>query len=248
MPAFKIAAAQVASVRGDIAGNLRTHVEAITSAADQGVSVLVFPELSLIGYEPDLAAELAITPTDERLAPLAALARRHRMALVVGAPLRNAGPKPGLGAILFAADGSTATYAKMHLGGSEPSHFLPGGTPLSFTTHGQTVGIAICADSSKPSHPQAYADGGATVYAAGVFLNAEWYATDAPRLAGYASRFGMLVVMANHAASAGAYIPVGKSAAWAPGGALLAEAAGTESSLVIATRTPKGWRGEVVRV
>jgi predicted amidohydrolase len=248
MPGFKIAAAQVASVRGDVAANVRTHAAAITSAADQGVSVLVFPELSLTGYEPDLASELAITPTDERLAPLAALARRHRMAIIAGAPLQNAGARPGLGAILFAADGSTLTYVKMHLGGTEPDYFTPGGAPLSFSSGGQTVGVAICADSSKPSHPQAYADGGATVYAAGVFLNAEWYATDSPRLAGYASRFKMLVVMANHAVSVGTYVSVGKSAVWAPGGALLAEADGTESSLVIAARTREAWCGEVVRV
>ncbi len=60
---FKIAAAQVASVGGDITGNIRTHAAAIGSAAERGVSVLVFPELSLVGYEPDLADELAITAT-----------------------------------------------------------------------------------------------------------------------------------------------------------------------------------------
>jgi predicted amidohydrolase len=248
MAEFKIAAAQVPSVRGDIAANIRRHVAAITSAAEQGISVLVFPELSLVGYEPDLAAELAITATDERLAPLAALAQQHRMEVVVGAPLRRAGTKPGLGAILFAADGSTRTYAKMHLGGSESTFFAPGDAPLTFATHEQTIGLAICADSSKPSHPQAYADGGSTVYAAGVFLNAEWYATDSPRLAEYASRLRMLVVMANHAASVGTYVSVGKSAVWAPDGALLVEAVGTESSLVIATRSREAWRGEVVRV
>jgi predicted amidohydrolase len=248
MSEFKIAAAQVASVRGDIGRNIGTHAAAVTSAARRGVSVLVFPELSLIGYEPDLAAELAITATDERLAPLAALAHQHQMAVVVGASLLNAGTRPGLGAILLAADGSTRTYAKMHLGGSEPTYFAPGGAPLAFDTHGQTIGIAICADSSRPSHPQAYADCGSTVYAAGVFLNSEWYATDSPRLPRYASRFRMLVVMANHAASVGTYVSVGKSAVWAPNGALLAGASGTESSLVIATRAGEGWCGEVVPV
>jgi predicted amidohydrolase len=248
MSEFKIAAAQLPSVRGDLSGNLRTHAAGIIAAAGRGVSVLVFPELSLIGYEPDLAAQLAISATDERLMPLAALAHQHRMAVVVGASLRTAGPKPCLGAILFDADGSTRTYAKMHLGGSEPAYFAPGGAPLSFAAHGHSIGIAICGDASKPSHPQAYADGGATVYAAGVFLNAAWYATDAPRLAGYASRFRMLVVMANHAASRGTDVSVGKSAVWDPQGALLAEAHGTESALVIATRTRDAWRGEVVRV
>ena len=61
-----------------------SHAAAITSAAGRGVSVLVFPELSLTGYEPDLAAELAIEATDARLAPLAALARRHQIAVIVG--------------------------------------------------------------------------------------------------------------------------------------------------------------------
>jgi predicted amidohydrolase len=248
MPEFKIAAAQIESIRGDIARNIATHAAAIAAAAAHEVSVLVFPELSLTGYEPDLAAELAITATDERLAPLAELVSRHRMAIVVGAPLREAGTKPGLGAILLAADGSTRTYAKMHLGDMEPDYFTPGRAPLSFATHGQRVGIAICADSSKPSHPQAYADLGATVYASGVFLNAEWYATDSPRLAAYASRFRMLVVMANHAASVGTYVSVGKSAVWVPDGTLLAQATGTERSLVIATHTRQGWRGEVVAV
>ena len=127
MSEFKIAAAQFASVRGDLAGNIRIHTAAITAAAARGVSVLVFPELSLIGYEPDLAAELAISAADERLAPLAALAHQHQMAVVVGASLRTAAAKPGLGAILFIANGSPRTYAKMHLGGSEPTYFAPGG-------------------------------------------------------------------------------------------------------------------------
>jgi predicted amidohydrolase len=229
-----------------MAANIRTHAAAITSAAEQAVSVLVFPELSLIGYEPDLAAELAITAADERLAPIAALAQEYRMDVVVGASLYNAETKPGLGAILFAASGSTRTYAKMHLGGSEPTYFAPGGVPLAFATHDQTVGVAICADSSKPSHPQRYANLGSTIYAAGVFLNAEWYATDSPRLAEYASRFRMLVVMANHAASVGTYASVGKSAVWAPDGTPLAQAPDAQSGLVIASRGAAAWRGEVV--
>ena len=130
MSEFKIAAAQFASVRGDLAGNIRIHTAAITAAAARGVSVLVFPELSLIGYEPDLAAELAISAADERLAPLAALAHQHQMAVVVGASLRTAAAKPGLGAILFIANGSPRTYAKMHLGGSEPTYFAPGGAAV----------------------------------------------------------------------------------------------------------------------
>jgi hypothetical protein len=58
----------------------------------------------------------------------------------------------------------------------------------------------------------------------------------------------MLIVMANHAASVGTYTSVGKSAVWAPGGALLAEAAGAENALVVATSKNAVWHGEVIRI
>jgi predicted amidohydrolase len=74
MPEFRIAAAQVASVRGEIERNVATHVAAAQAASMHGVSVLVFGELSLTGYEPELAAQLAITADDPRLAPLATAA------------------------------------------------------------------------------------------------------------------------------------------------------------------------------
>jgi predicted amidohydrolase len=245
---FKIAAAQVPSLRGDIAANVRAHAAAMAAAAARQVSVLVFPELSLTGYEPDLAAGLAITAGDSRLAPLVWLAQQHGLAVVIGAPLSCGAKKPALGAILISAAGQTQIYCKMHLGGSEPAWFSPGERPLCLASGGHNIGIAICADSSQPSHPQTYAELGADIYAAGVFLNTEWYATDAPRLAAYAARHRMLVLMANHAASIGTYSSVGRSAVWSPGGELLAQAEGTENALVIATSASGGWRGELVRI
>jgi predicted amidohydrolase len=242
---FKIAAAQIASLPGDFAQNLRTHINAVTISAARGVSVLVFPELSLTGYEPSLAATLAVSPLDQRLSPLGELAQHHRMYISVGAPLHIECSKPAIGAILFCPDGSRRTYAKMHLGGYEPDHFSPGREPLYFDAGGQTIGLSICADSSSPSHPFAYASCGATVYASGVFLNAEWYATDALRLAAYAPFHRMLVVMANHAASIGTHTSIGRSAIWAPDGSLLAQTAGTENALVIATRGPETWTASV---
>jgi predicted amidohydrolase len=123
-----------------------------------------------------------------------------------------------------------------------------GDMPRAVSVNGQTMGIAICADAAKATHPQKYAEAGANIYAAGVFLTAEWYATDAPRLAGYAIPYRMLILMANHAASVGTYTSVGKSAVWAPDGSLLAQAEGMENALVIATNNDAEWHGEVIRI
>ncbi len=245
MSQFKIAAAQIASNRGDLAGNIENHLAAITAAGRQGVSVLVFPELSLMGYEPDLAMACELHPADGRLEPLAHAAKKNRMQVVAGASITSGQSKPFLGGIVFCDDGSVRTYAKMHLGGCEPSYFTPGNTLLSIESQGESVGLAICADSASRAHPAAHAAQGATVYAAGVFLNAEWYATDSPRFARYAADFGMLCLMANHADSAGTLVSVGNSAAWAPDGSLIACAAGTQTALVVLTRTGNCWAGAV---
>ena len=244
--AFKIAAAQVASVRGEIEANVAIHAAAMLRAVEHGVTVLVFPELSLTGYEPELAASLAMTPTDARLSPLVDLARRHDIETVVGAPLLNGAEMPALGAIVVTSRGAPKAYRKMHLGGTEPRFFLPGRESLILAALGQKVGLAICADSSRDTHPETYAAQGAGIYATGVFLNAEWYEADAPRLGDHARRFHLLTVMANHGASIGSHESVGRSAIWAPGGALLVQASGTESVLLIASLVDGDWRAELV--
>jgi len=89
----------------------------------------------------------------------------------------------------------------MHLGGSEPICFTPGDMLLAFSVTGQTMGVAICADASKATHPPGYAEAGAKIYAAGVFLTAEWYATDAPRLAGYSAETTVEISLAKYSAN-----------------------------------------------
>jgi predicted amidohydrolase len=51
--------------------------------------------------------------------------------------------------------------------------------------------------------------------------------------------------MANHADSVGTYTSVGRSAIWSLDGELLAQAAGDEEALVIATYERGSWRAEV---
>lgn len=59
MPTLTIAAAQSISVAGDLPGTIARHLDFRVAAAEQGVQLRVFPELSLTGDEPELAADLA---------------------------------------------------------------------------------------------------------------------------------------------------------------------------------------------
>jgi predicted amidohydrolase len=89
MSTFTIAAAQSFSVAGDLAANIARHLRFMAVAAEQGVELLVFPELSLTGYEGQMAADMAIDPQDSVLQPLRDCARELGLIAVVGMPIRH---------------------------------------------------------------------------------------------------------------------------------------------------------------
>lgn len=246
MDHFAVAAAQVASYREEIELNLEIHAAAARAAAAQGVAVLLFPELSLTGYEPDLAEALAVEPTDERLRALGAIATLHQMTIIVGAPLRSLETRPLLGSIILHPDGHRTTYAKMHLGSEEVAFFVPGTQPSVIDTGGQKIGLAICADSSRESHPAWYHEQDCNIYAASVFLNDVWFVGDTPRLERYARKHQMLVVMANHGKSKGTLESFGHSTIWRPDGSVCLQSPDTASCLLIAEQANGNWSGRTV--
>lgn len=247
MTALTLAAAQSISIAGDVPANIERHLAFMQVAAEHNVQLLVFPELSLTGYEPSLAAGLAIAPDDPALAPLREMARALRLTAVVGMPIRLT-PDAGvlIGALVLGADGSLAVYTKQHLHPGEEVAFVPGQGGAALEWGDEQIALAVCADFSHASHPRLAAEAGATVYAAGVLISEGGYATDSALLQGYAAEHGLLVLMANHGGPSGGYVCAGRSAIWAADGGLLAAAPGVGDALVIARRDDAVWAGQVV--
>jgi predicted amidohydrolase len=244
-----IAAAQSVSIAGDLAANIVWHQRFMQVAAEQGVQLLVFPELSLTGYERGLAAELAIAPDARVLQPLRDLAREVGVTAVVGMPIRLSEDSPVLiGALVLGADGSLGIYSKQHLHPGEEVAFAPGTGGPTLTVGADTVALAVCADFSHPSHAAAAAQQGAGLYAAGVLITENGYAPDTALLQGYASHHSMAVLMANHGGATGGWESAGRSAIWASDGSLIAAAPGTGNLMVVARRDAEGWQGQIVTV
>ena len=63
---MKLIAAQILPVPGEYEKNITRHIDVIHQAASQGADLVLFPELSLTGYEPRLAEVLAVHPSDGR--------------------------------------------------------------------------------------------------------------------------------------------------------------------------------------
>lgn len=249
MTALTLAAAQSISIAGDVQANIGRHLAFMRAAAEHGVQLLVFPELSLTGYEPSSAAELAIAPQDAMLAPLREMARELRLTAVVGMPIRLT-PESGvsIGALVLGADGSLAVYTKKHLHPGEEAAFVAGQGGAALEWGDDRIALAVCADFSHASHPRQAAEVGATVYAAGVLISEGGYAADSALLQGYAAEHGLLVLMANHGGPSGGWACAGRSAIWATDGSVLAAAPGVGDALVIARRENGQWAGHVAAV
>jgi predicted amidohydrolase len=221
------------------------HAKFIAAAHAAAVDVLVFPELSLCGYELALLRHCALRPDDGRLAPLRDMARNSAMTVVVGAALDGgADAMPAIAAFSYFPDGTHAVYRKQYLHPGEERYASTG--PIGSAVEGlcgESYALAICADTSHTAHAVAARAAGASLYLASVLVSTGGYAQDSGNLQRYAAEQGMGVLMANHGGPSGGYAAAGRSAFWAPGGRLIVETPGPGSFLLVAEKQAGVWSG-----
>jgi len=246
MPDFKVAVAQTSVFKGDVNKNIHCHLLAIDKAAKVGVKYIVFPELSLTGYEPELALQLAFEVNDLRLKPLIDAAIRLQIYVVVGLPLLESN-NLYIASAIISNSGFVTYYKKMHLHPGEDLYFNAGKKYHTLKVDGLCIANAICADTNQLAHSKANYALGAEVYIAGVLISESGYKNDTTLLKSYSEDFNLLVAVANYNSPTGAWLPIGKSAIWY-NGELIVSANETQNALVIAEKQPSGWSGCVVNL
>ena len=169
---MKIALVQIASQAGNIENNLARHLAALDLLRPGDADIAVFPELSLSGYEPELAGTSEIDANDLRLAPLDAFARERGISICAGAPLRTSG-KPEIAALLFTPNAPRRVIRKAYLHADEEAFFAPGSGEAIVLDTAQRIGIAICHDINVDAHIDQAVARGADIYLAGVAKTAQ---------------------------------------------------------------------------
>ncbi|CAB4586459.1 MAG: NAD+ synthase [Actinobacteria bacterium] len=169
MSRIRFALAQINPIVGDIAGNARLIIDAVSEASENSASVVAFPEMALTGYPiEDLAFNLDFVR--ESMSGVDELARTLRtkglgdIAVVVGY-IRESDETSHGGAIahnslavLFEGD-VVEIYDKQHLPNysvfDEQRVFNPGKTDSVVTVGGVTTGLLICEDLWRDDGPTA---------------------------------------------------------------------------------------------
>ncbi|MEV6315430.1 carbon-nitrogen hydrolase family protein [Streptomyces sp. NPDC051776] len=228
-----IAVAQPPCASYDIVGNAKAHAEAVRSA---GARVIVFPELSLTGYE--LEAE-AITADDPRLDPVVTACAETEAWALVGAPVRGEGGEAHIAMLAVDGSGATVAYRKMWLGETESTYFAPGGKPSVFEVDGWRLGLAICKDTGIPRHAAETAALGIDAYVAGSVKSAGESALQDERSCRIATEHGVWVAVASFAGSTGGGFAeaAGRSGIWRPDGVVFAQAGPETGAVARATLT-----------
>jgi predicted amidohydrolase len=225
---MRIAVAQITSEPADVEANVAQHAELIAEAQRQGARVVVFPELSLTGYELDAVARdpsLAVTREDARLRPLAAAC--DGAVAVVGAPVAEDGRRV-LGAVVVDADGVRDVYAKQYLPDDEARVFAPGDRDAFLDLDCTRLALSVCFDSKHAEHAARCRGAGADAYLVGAMFVVGEERMVAERMAGRARDFGLWIALAQHAGASTYGEACGGSGVWSPDGESVVRL-GTES-------------------
>jgi len=243
---LSLAAAQPPCVPLDVARNAAAHADAVLEARTR---VVVFPELSLTGYELDAEP---VTPADPALEPLVDACRRTGAIALAGAPVAEGGRR-FIAALRVDGTGAAVAYRKTHLGGEEPDRFSPGDGAAAITVDGWRLGLGICKDTGVAEHTAACARLGIDVYVAGVVHRPEELAEQDARGRRIAAACRSYVALASFAGpTGGGYdATAGTSTIWSPDGSVLARAGTAPGSVARATCrgrvSPPGPRATAVR-
>jgi predicted amidohydrolase len=220
---MKIGVAQLKPFKGNIKENLISHINLIKLAAEKGTKLLVFPELSLTGYELHLSKSLALTIDDERLNILQHFADRYQMIIGVGAPTIK-GNDINISTILFQPKKNRISYAKQNLYGIENNFFIAGNEDVIISLNeNNKVAFAICYDISDTRHSIKAKQNGATIYIASVLDSVEGINSDLQKLSAIAKSQNLIVLMANFIGSSGGYNCAGTSTVWDTSGTIIGQ-------------------------
>ncbi|SDM80966.1 carbon-nitrogen hydrolase family protein [Allokutzneria albata] len=216
-----IAVAQPQCASHEVAANAKIHAETVRAA---DARVVVFPELSLTGYEPE-AVDCQLD--DPRLEPIVEACAETGSVALVGAPV----PGRHIAVLAVDGDGVSLAYKKINLHGVELDLFTPGERPAVITVDGWRLGLAICRDTGVPQHAADTAALGIDVYVAGVVEDKPDVVAE--RAQRTATTHEVYVAVSSFAGPTGGGFSetAGRSGIWAPDGTMIAFA-GTDVGAV----------------
>lgn len=212
--------------------NFEDHKRLFEEVSGQNPDLIVFSELSLTGYEPSLAKELAFASDSKELDIFQGLSDSHQTRIAVGLPIQcDSGVQIGLA--LFQPGLQRIFGAKNYLHSDEDPFFVRGANLPILQLQGRRIAFAICYEISVPQHALAASEASADIYIASVAKTSSGVKSAYERLSHVAQSLSMTTLMVNAIGPADNFLCAGQSAAWNRKGQLLNSLGSTDSGVLI---------------
>ena len=219
---MKICVAQNKPFIGNIPLNIDRHLELIKLSLPYKPDIIIFPELSMTGYDYNAAQNFATDHTDHRFAVFQNLSNLHSVIIGIGVPIRDE-DKTCISMILFQPDKPRQLYSKKYLHQDEAPYFIPGKTTVGLIGNEAKVALAICHEISVLAHVKNVNKCGAKVYVASVAKFENGIDRALTRLSDIGNEYSMIVLMANSVGKCGDNTCAGRSSIWDSNGLLLGQ-------------------------
>ncbi len=229
---MRICVAQMRSEKGEVEKNINHHLEMVDRAAQCNSDLIVFPELSITNYEPELANKLATTINNNLFVPFQDTANKKEIVIGVGMPTKTENGI-NISLLIFSPNQPSKVYSKQLLHSDELPYFVEGQEQTILEIKGHKIGLGICYESLQPEHFTSCNQLGAEVYIASVAKpqgGVEKAYTHFPQIA---KEYSTPILMANAVGKCDNFLSMGQSAVWSSKGELMEQLDTNTEGLIV---------------
>lgn len=217
---MKICIAQSHSLKGKVNKNIQNHLRIIKRAIKLNSDLVVFPELSITSYEPDLAKELVTDVENSIFNPFQELSNKNEITIGIGMPTK-AIDGINISMLIFQPNKEKVVYSKQILHSDEFPYFTCGTNQTFINIKKKKIAIGICYETLQREHFINAEKNNADIYIASVAKPKVGIKKAYSHFSKISNEFKTPVLMSNCVGYCDNFMSIGKSAVWNKNGELI---------------------------
>ncbi|SDH48863.1 carbon-nitrogen hydrolase family protein [Winogradskyella thalassocola] len=164
---MKICIAQTQSLKGNVQENIKNHLNIVKRAIKLNSDLIIFPELSITGYEPELAKERATTIENNIFDRFQELSDKNDIIIGIGMPTQST-DRIYISMLIYQPYKEPIVYSKQLLHADEIRYFSCGTSQTFLIINETKIAIGICYETLQRDHFLKAKEYGTDIYIASV--------------------------------------------------------------------------------
>lgn len=219
---MKICIAQIKSERGNVKKNIESHLKFVDRAIDLNSDLIVFPELSVTNYEPELANKLATDIKDTIFSPFQELSNKKLITIGIGMPTK-ASDGINISMLIFQPNKERIVYSKHILHSDEIPYFVSSNNQPFLKIKEKNIALGICYETLRREHFLKAKENNADLYIASVAKPDRGTDKAYLHFSSVAKEFETPILMCNSISFSHNFVANGLSSVWNKSGELLGQ-------------------------